>query len=264
MSVPAGTVRPVLGGVLDVLFPRRCVACERGHWPFCGACWEEVALLSPPGCRRCGRPLEHAVRLCADCPPDPISWSRAPFLYEGPVRRGLMRVKFGGLRSGADAFGPWMTWALSRSPPDWGGDSPLVVLTWVPLGRRRRRSRGFDQALALARAAGRSTGWPVRPLLERVVETAPQAKRTGQDRRRALRGAFRPLGPVPARVVLVDDVLTTGTTAAECARVLRAAGATEVGLLSAARSLGGAVPARCYNPPMSRPGSVVARERSFR
>jgi ComF family protein len=264
MSVPAGTVRLVLGAVLEVLFPRRCIACGRGHWPFCRACWEGVALLVPPGCRRCGRPTEHAVPACADCPPEPISWSRAPFLYQGPVRRGLMRVKFGGLRSGADAFGPWMEWALCRSPPDWCGSASSVVLTWVPLGKRRRRSRGFDQANALARAVGRSTGWPVRPLLERVVETDPQAKRAGLDRRHALRGAFRPLGPVPDRVILVDDVLTTGATAAECARVLRAAGAADVGVLCAARSLGGAVPARCYNPPMSRPGSVVARERSFR
>jgi adenine/guanine phosphoribosyltransferase-like PRPP-binding protein len=72
------------------------------------------------------------------------------------------------------------------------------------------------------------------------------------------------VGRPPARVILIDDVLTSGATAAECARVLHQGGAREVGVLCAARSLGGAVPARCYNSAMSRPGSVVARERFFR
>jgi predicted amidophosphoribosyltransferase len=175
-----------------------------------------------------------------------------------------MRLKFGGSRSTAEAFGPWMAWALARPPPAESDHSGPVVLTWVPLGRRRRRARGYDQAEALARVVGRLTGWTVRPMLVRSTETSPQARRAGRHRRLALRGAFRAVAASPPRVVLVDDVLTSGATAADCARALREAGARDVGLLCAARSLGGPVPARCYNPPVSRPGSVVARERSFR
>jgi ComF family protein len=223
-----------------------------------------MALLAPPGCVRCGRPLEVVVPSCADCPPAEISWARAAFLYDGPARRALMGLKFSGLRSRADALGPWMAWMLARSPPWATSDVEPVALTWVPLGRRRRRARGYDQAHALARVVARLTRWPLVRLLARTVETEPQARRSGKDRRAALRGAFRAVRPAPPTVVVVDDVLTTGATAAECAIALREAGAEHVGLLCAARSLGGPVPSRCYTSVMSRPGSVVAREKRFR
>jgi ComF family protein len=210
--------------------------------------------LAPPGCARCGRPLERLVPRCADCPPAPIAWARSAFLYEGPVRQALMRLKFGGLRSFAEAMSGWMVGVLEDAPAV--GDMPI---TWVPLGRGRRRTRGFDQAEALARRVARLTGAPARPFLRRVTETPPQAKRTGAERKRALRGAFAPIARPPPRVLLIDDVLTSGATAAECARTLHRAGAREVGVLTAARSLGGPVPARCYNPRGLRPGSVVAR-----
>jgi competence protein ComFC len=175
-----------------------------------------------------------------------------------------MKLKFGRLRSVSDGLAPWILQALARAPPDILASDEAPILTWVPLGKGRRRSRGYDQAEALARSVGKLAGWRVRPLLERVVETAPQARRHGPQRKRALRGAFRARAEAPDRVVLVDDVLTTGATAAECARVLLAAGATEVGVLTAARSLGGGVPVRCYNSRVLLPGSVVARETSSR
>ena len=257
----------MLDSLLDVLFPRRCVGCGRRPWPFCTGCAARVALLAPPGCRRCGRPLEEWIGLCADCPPSVIDWCRSAFLYEGPVRSALMRLKFSGLSQVAQAFAPSMVEALARAPPAGratGQDEPFV-LTWVPLGARRRRERGYDQAEILALAVRALTEWPMRPLLRRPVETTPQARRGGPERRRALRGAFAAVGRVEAaRVVLVDDVLTSGATAAECATVLRRAGAAEVGVLTAARSLGGAIPARCYNPAWFPPGSVVARGRFSR
>jgi ComF family protein len=176
---------------------------------------------------------------CRDCPPPAVSWSRSAFLYEGPVRRALMRLKFSGWRAEADTFAPWMALVLGHAPPE-------AVVTWVPLGRRRKRRRGFDQAEALARALARRTGRPVRRLLERRAETAPQARRTGFERRLALRGAFRATGAAPPVVILVDDVLTSGSTAAACAETLRGAGAERVLVLSAARALGSGVPRRCY------------------
>ncbi|HEX2090168.1 MAG TPA: hypothetical protein VHI54_09635 [Actinomycetota bacterium] len=176
-----------------------------------------------------------------------------------------MRLKFSEMRSVADALAPWMLQAFARSPPrGWSsalrGRGPGFVLTWVPLGRRRKRERGYDQAEVLCRALHRLTGWPLHRLLRRVSETPPQAMRSARDRRLALEGAFRAVATPPPRVVVVDDVLTTGTTAAECAGELLRAGAEEVGLLTAARSLGGPLPARCYTPAGLQPGSVVARE----
>jgi len=254
----------VLRGLLGVLFPAGCLSCGRQGRPFCAGCWAGVALLSPPGCERCGRPLERSVRGCADCPPGEVSWCRSPFLYQGPVRRALMRLKFGGSRSLAEGLAPFM--AGSLSPRDGPGPGSLegAVLTWVPLGPKRKRSRGFDQAEMLARALGPMAGVPVRRLLRRRVETAPQARRTGPERRLALAGAFVPVAEPPRLVVLVDDVLTSGATVAECAGTLLRAGASEVGAVTAARALGSRLPARCYNPHGLPPGSVVARERSSR
>ena len=251
---------------LDLLFPRACVGCGGRPWPLCVQCREGVAWLEPPGCRRCGRPLDISPPTCRDCPPHAVAWSRAPFHYEGPVRRALMRLKFSGQRSVVEPFAAWMVEALERAPPEFRlrSEEPGSMITWVPLGRRRRRFRGFDQAELLARAVGARTGLPVRRLLVRAVETAPQARRPGPERLATLRGAFNATALAPPGVVLVDDVLTSGATAAECANVLLAGGAEEVGVLTAARALGGSLPPRCYNPPGLQPGSVVARETSSR
>ena len=134
---------------------------------------------------------------CRDCPPPPIAWSRAPFLYDGPVRQALMRMKFGGNRSVAEGLAPFMVSALERAPPGWLARGrpdvetvaePPPLLTWVPLGRYRRRARGFDQAEALARAVAMRSGLHAEALLRRIVETAPQAQRGGTARRLALDG----------------------------------------------------------------------------
>ena len=207
--------------------------------------------LAPPGCRRCGRPLEGSVDGCVDCPPRSVAQARSPFLYSGPIRHALIRLKFSGERSVAHALAPFMAGQLQASPA--AGPDPrdagagFDVITWVPLGRRRRRARTFDQAEKLARAVGGLAGARVVQLLERIVETDPQARRLGPERRRALRGAFRAVGAPPASVLLVDDVLTSGSTAAACAEALLGAGATRVAVLTAARSLGGPLPARCYD-----------------
>jgi ComF family protein len=175
---------------------------------------------------------------------------RSAFAYDEPVRRALLSLKFGGMRSLADAFVPWMHDRLAGDAWDaWdAGRSGAATITWVPLGRRRRRTRGYDQAELLARGLARASGARCRSLLERVRETDPQARRPGADRRRAPAGAFRVADAVPARVILVDDVLTTGATVAECALVLRQAGAAEVGVVTAARAVNGPLPARCYTP----------------
>jgi ComF family protein len=188
-----------------------------------------------------------------------VSWARSAFLYEGPARRALIRLKFSGWRSLAASLAPWMLKALLDDLPS---PAPPVhartVVTWVPLGRRRRRARGYDQAHALARAVSDQTGWPLVRVLRRSVETDPQARRSGPDRKRVMRGTFACRASPPPWIVVVDDVLTSGATVAECARVLLEAGAREIGVLTAARSLGEAVPVRCYNPAVLPSGSVVA------
>ena len=193
-------------------------------------------MITPPLCRRCGRPWEEPLFTCADCPPRAIDAVRAAFLYEGPVARAIRGMKF----SGWHALGPHLAGAMAEV-----FDLQADAVTWVPLSRRRKARRGFDQAEVLARAVAPRLDLPVVRLLRRVRDTRAQARRSGRDRRSALRGAFAATGDPPHRVILVDDVLTTGSTAAACSSVLREAGALRVLALVAARSIGGPVPARC-------------------
>jgi competence protein ComFC len=230
--------------LLDLLFPLRCASCGTGPWPFCSTCRAELVLLTPPLCGRCGRPTEEPMGRCRDCPPPPIEAARSPLLYAGPARSALHRLKFSGWRAVAEALGGAMA-AVNAFDAD--------AVTWVPLSPARRARRGFDQARALALEVAARLSLPAAPLLDRTADTPPQARRTAAERRLAMRGAFRHKGrDPPQRVLLVDDVLTTGATAAECALVLRSAGAAHVGLLTAARALSGPIPARCYSRNDSR------------
>ena len=117
-----------------------------------------------------------------------------------------------------------------------GGLPPADVVTWVPLARRRRAERGYDQAKAIAVALGHRLELPAVRLLRRPVATGPQTSRTGAERRTAMAGAFAAVRACPARVLLVDDVLTTGATVAACADALLGAGAREVHVAAAARA----------------------------
>jgi len=239
----------MLQRALDVVFPRPCAGCGDGSWPFCSRCADQLVALSRPWCRRCGRPTERPVDRCPDCPPVAVTMARAPFLFAGPARAAVLKLKFSGWRTVADALAA----AMAETEL-----APVDVVTWVPLGRRREAERGYDQARALARPLALRIGAPAAPLLRRTRTTAPQARRTASERRAALQGAFRSIREAPGRVLLVDDVLTTGATAAACAGALRAAGAREVVVLTATRAFSGSLPLR-YARRGFPSGSVVAR-----
>jgi ComF family protein len=181
---------------------------------------------------------------CRHCPPEAIAHARAAFLFDGPARAAVHRLKFAGWRPVAEALGA----AMARS---W--DLEADGIAWVPLSRRRRAARGFDQAQALARVTGRLLDLPPLALLGRTSDAGSQAQRTGAERRIAMRGLFAARARPPRRVLLVDDVLTTGATAAACAETLLAAGAREVSVLTAARAAAGAI-ADLYSASGTRPG----------
>ena len=219
----------VLDRAVDVLFPRACAGCGAGPWPFCETCARALVPLGPPWCRRCGRPSPSDVDRCRDCPPPPITSVRSAFAYQGPARDAVRRLKFSGWRGVGEA----LAGALAAMGPP-----PADVVSWVPLARGRRAERGFDQAGVLARALARDLGLASRAFVRRTRETAPQSRRTREERLVAMAGAFTriPGRQAPERILLVDDVLTTGATASSCAAALLEAGAREIHLLTACRS----------------------------
>lgn len=197
-------------------------------------------------------PHERYVEFCADCPAPLLARSRSAFLFDGPARSAIHRLKFSGWRPVADALAASMAAAAE-------GVGTEHTVTWIPLSRRRRARRGFDQAELLARAFATHRGVRAVPLLARVRDATPQARRRGAERRTALRGSFALTRPAPPRVLLIDDVMTTGSTAVACAGALVGGGAEEVVLLTAARSVSTRLPRR-YTRHGLAPGSVVARE----
>ena len=188
----------------------------------------------------CHRILEPgADRLCPGCAaslPEPFSgarrgehykrWAAAQW-YEDPFRASFLRFKFGGCRFYAQWYGLWLAEAVRKQL---GTDYDL--LTYIPISRLRRRKRGYDQTLLLARAAGAELGMSPVCTLRKKNLVKPQSRTIGpEERKRNIRGAFRVPEPELAagkRILLIDDVLTTGATVSEAARVLLEAGAKSV------------------------------------
>ena len=197
-------------------------------------------LLFPPKCVLCGNVLEkEELDLCKDCrmdaPEYPNRKSKRQFLdsfaavwyYEGNVRKSLLRYKFHNARSFAAPYGRLLAMKLLELYPE-GFD----VLTWVPVSRLRKLRRGYDQVELLAKAVGKELGITPVPLLKKVRHNRPQSGISGAEKRRAnVLGAYRETDReaiAGRRILLLDDILPTGATAGECARVLKTAGAKEV------------------------------------
>ena len=231
-------------GLLDLLLPPRCLgcgACVDDQGGLCAACWSGLAFLGPPQCRTCGYPLPHALPeapLCGGCAaePPPYDRARAALRYDEGSRRLILRFKHADRTDVAPAFGGW----LARAGGELVEGADLIAP--VPLHRWRLLRRGYNQAAMLARALAQETGRPLVPdLLQRVRATASQQGLSGRARQENITaGAFRVhpwhrRRPAGRRILLVDDVLTTGATVGACARVLRQAGAVEVDVLTLAR-----------------------------
>lgn len=197
-------------------------------------------LLFPPKCVLCGKLLEkNETDLCHSCRidgPECGSYSRrfefvenyaAVWYYEGSARESILRFKFGGRRGYARCYGKLLAMKLQEENPD-GFD----CLTWVPTAWQRVAKRGYDQTELIARAVGKELGIKPMKLLKKVRNTPPQSGITGHAERRAnVVNAYRLAGKQPVRgkkILLIDDIITTGATAGECARVLLTAGAEEI------------------------------------
>lgn len=197
-------------------------------------------LLFPPKCILCGKVLgREQTDLCRECRTDSPDFSgrkgelqfldsfTAVWYYEGNVRKSLLRYKFYGARSFASAYGRLLAVKLLQTYPE-GFD----CLTWIPVSSVRRFTRGYDQVELLAQAVGRELMIQPVPLLKKIRHNRPQSGIGDAAKRRAnVLGAYRVQNTASVagkRILLLDDILTTGATAGECARVLKTAGAKEV------------------------------------
>ena len=232
---------------LDVLYPPTCLACRAATSAaggLCPACWRAMRFIERPFCDRLGTPFEHDLGeglLSPQAVSDPPVFQRARAVArfeDGPARRLVHRLKYSDRGELAGPMGGWM----ARAGADVLAEADAV--TPVPLHARRLWARRFNQAAALAREIARRSGKPFEPaLLQRVKATRSQVGLSREQRLQNLQGAFRVGAAAPVRgrrIVLIDDVLTSGATANAAARALLKAGATQVDLIVFARVVGSA------------------------
>ncbi|WP_239019358.1 ComF family protein [Novacetimonas pomaceti] len=230
---------------LDLILPPHCLSCgveveQPGH--VCPDCFGSLHLIGHPSCRKCGGPFTSEAaagtdRLCAGCLHDPPPWDegRAPLVYDEGSRRLILGLKYGDRTENAALLARYMYQA--------GRDmlGPDVILVPVPLHRWRLFRRRYNQSALLAHELARMGGcahWP--DALRRIRHTRPLGRLSRAERQEVLAGAItlrtcRASGVRGKHVVMVDDVMTTGSTLGTCVRLLRACGAARIDVLCAAR-----------------------------
>lgn len=250
-SGPSGTVvgrrlRAVLGRGLDLLLPPRCLACGEfvdRQGKLCAACWSGVNFIGPPMCRVCGAPFDYdpgGELVCAACLARPPGYdrARAALRYDAASAALILGLKYRDRTDAASAFAGWMARAGAELL------EAADIVAPVPLHWRRLFARRYNQAALLALGIARLSQRHYCPDL--LAKTRARPSQRGLDRlarARNVRGSLcvapRHLARVDGRcVVLIDDVLTTGATADECARLLKEAGAAGVDVLVLGRALG--------------------------
>lgn len=237
----SAVLRPLQGlgrQLLDFALPPRCAGCgdvSQEAGAFCTACWSGLEWLGNAGCQRCGLPLAGTeAETCARCLADPpkLDRIRAAVAYDDIPRSVALRLKYGRKVALAQTMARYMA-PLGSERHEAG------LLVPVPLHRWRLWHRGFNQSALVARELARLWGFDVENrALRRVKRTRPLKGMNHVQRRKAVAGAFTASGHVDLKgksVILIDDVLTSGSTAEACARALRRAGAERVELICWAR-----------------------------
>lgn len=217
---------------LQLLFPLRCPVCDDivrpGGEKICLGCMDRLKPLAAPWCMRCGKGLSGPGRLCRDCGAREHRYVRGRALYEyTSAAPSIYRFKYGGRQEYAGFFGEEMARGLGPFIKDVNPDGLIPV----PLHKKRERKRGYNQAALLARVIGACTGVPVyEKLLLRVRNTSPLKEQNPKERQNNLKKAFKVAenDVKLKRVIIVDDIYTTGSTIDEAAAVLQSNGVDQV------------------------------------
>ena len=236
-------LRNAAQGAIAVVYPPTCIACQAATGDphaLCASCWSKLRFIERPYCERLGTPFpvdwgQPLLSPAAIADPPVFGRARAAVLYDDTARALVHRLKYGDRLERACALGGMMV----RAGAELVAEADVIVP--VPLHPLRLWRRRFNQAMALGSIVSRASGLPCEPfLLARVKRTRSQVGLTKPQRQDNLQGAFRVPAEAKARllgrhVLLVDDVLTTGSTANAAARALLRAGARKVDVLSFAR-----------------------------
>jgi len=229
---------------LDFVFPAECQYCgeflgDARVLLFCRTCWEQIPVITEPTCSLCGDLLpEKLLNLCKHCQSTPPSMDRviAATYYESVVRTAIHQFKFCQKTGLGKPLGQLI---LSRLPANLDISAYQAIIS-VPLHPQRQRQRGYNQSTILAKEISKTLQIPlIRRNLRRIRQTDEQALLTDRKSRHVnIKGAFRLVDPSSVAgkaVIVVDDVVTTGATVSECARILKRAGAQSVIVLTIAR-----------------------------
>ena len=224
--------------LINLLFPPRCPVCgdivEPSGDLICPSCVFKLSPVRQPTCRKCGKELfSERAEYCFDCSRHERSFESgaALFNYNETAKKSMAAIKYRNKREFLDFYAEMMAYRFRHTIQNWKPD----VLIPVPVHPSRRRKRGFNQAEELARRLSKLLRIPVESrLLVRTRKTAPQRELNPQQRLANLKQAFsvNPGRPIPQRVVLVDDIYTTGSTMEACSRALKAAGVQEIHFLT--------------------------------
>jgi competence protein ComFC len=231
-------IKEIGSGLLDLLFPAVCLGCGKAEpLELCSDCQNKILPLKGKLCKICSNPIDFG-KLCASCQNHPPAFIEAHVLssYEGILRKAIITWKYEKHEVLTQPLGQMLANFVSALEclPE------LKIVTFVPLHPQKEKNRGFNQARELALILGKKFELRTEELLERIRATRTQTQLTFTERKLNMQGAFRLKAGVQLKnknILLVDDVMTTGATLQECAKVLKLGGAARVYTLVLAREI---------------------------
>lgn len=236
------TISEIAKGFVNLVYPLACAGCGReldalNKTSVCGSCLGSIRRIPEPRCVKCGRPVDRTGLKCRECKKTRFRFKRAfsACVYDGAVKELIHQFKYAPRPSLAGLLSGLMIDFLNENRGCMDG---IDVLTFVPLERRRLISRGFNQSQALAIKISEEFCLPLADTLEKTAVTRNQNELSREERLDNLKGAFRAkerIGVGGLKILLIDDVMTTGATLDECSKALLEKGALEVRCFTLAR-----------------------------
>lgn len=233
----AGSYESILEQIISIVFPQRCVHCGAYGESLCPGCRPLLKPIGPGRCRICGKPTLEPVPDCPECRHRRLHFraAAAAFRYEGPARSIVRALKYDGRRRLAETMAE-----LSHEQAKLTLSGEAATLTYVPMHASKRFSRGYNQARLYARALSRRLELPLEGLLVKRIPTPPQNRLNFNERGKNLSNSFalpRGCGCETGKVLLIDDVFTTGATVSECAGLLKKSLEVDVDVWTFARTV---------------------------